>query len=102
MVDDLIYNVYHTIVKYFDWDEDKNDWLIANRGISFQLIKELIESGFTIAVIENHAPYVHQKVYMVKVVDYIYEVPVFEDEEKIVLITAFPSREATKRYLLEE
>jgi hypothetical protein len=31
--------------------------------------------------------------------DYVFEVPYVEDNEKIFLKTAYPSHEATKRYL---
>lgn len=86
-------------VKYFDWDEEKNNWLIANRGISFELIKELIEGDCLIDIVDNHPPYAHQKVFMVLVIDYIYEVPFVEDDEKVFLKTAYPSRISTQKYL---
>ncbi len=86
-------------MKYFDWDEAKNKWLIANGDISFEILKELIETGGLYDITENHPPYTHQKVFMVKVVDYIYEVPFVEDGEKVFLKTAYPSRKSTKKYL---
>lgn len=89
------------MMKYFDWDEEKNQWLTTQRGISFEIIKELIEAGLVIAIVDNHEPYQHQKVYMLRVEDYIYEVPVVESDEKIFLVTAYPSRKATKLYLSE-
>lgn len=49
-----------------------------------------------VATADNNFPYEHQKVYFVNVNNYIYKVPYVEDEEKIFLKTAFPSREATK------
>jgi len=86
-------------VKYFDWDDEKNQWLMVNRGISFEYLKELIENGFLVDVTPNHSPYEHQKVFMVRVLDYIYEVPFVEDDQKIFLKTAYPSHESTKKYL---
>ena len=50
-------------------------------------------------VIENHTPYEHQKVFIIEIDDYAYEVPFVEDDIKIFLKTAHPSHEATKKYL---
>jgi hypothetical protein len=86
-------------MKYFDWDEDKNEWLMQERGISFQMCVECIISDKLIAVVQNHPPYDHQQVYIFEYEDYCYEVPFVEDEEKIFLKTAHQSHEATKRYL---
>lgn len=83
-------------MKYFDWSEEKNEWLVSNRGISFELIKECIEKGLVVANVDNHPPYEHQRVYMVLIEDYIYEVPYVEDDKKIFLKTAYPSHESTK------
>lgn len=88
-------------MKYFDWSEEKNQWLIANRGISFELCIECIISDNLIAVIENHVPYKHQKVFIINIDDYAYEVPFVEDDTKFFLKTAYPSHEATKKYLLK-
>lgn len=88
-------------MKYFDWDEEKNQWLIDNRGISFELCVESIISEGLLAIIDNHSPYEHQKVFIVVIDDYAYEVPFVEDSEKIFLKTAYPSHEATKKFLLK-
>lgn len=85
-------------MKYFDWDDEKNQWLMQERGISFEFIKECIENEQVIAVTPNHHPYEHQKVFLIVIEDYVYEVPFVEDDEKIFLKTAYPSHEETKRY----
>ena len=86
-------------MKYFDWYNDKNKWLTANRGISFEFIIECIKQGDLIYIADNHHPYEHQKVYMVKVDEFIYEVPYVEDDSKIFLKTIYPSRKSTDKYL---
>jgi uncharacterized DUF497 family protein len=86
-------------VKYFDWDNEKNEWLMQERGISFETCVTLITGGFLLDVIPNHHPYEHQSVYIIEVEGYCYRVPFVEDEEKIFLKTAYPSHEATKKYL---
>ena len=86
-------------MKYFDWDEDKNQWLMRERKISFQTCVECITGDKLIAVIQNHPPYSHQQVYIFEYENYCYEVPFVEDDEKIFLKTAHQSHEATKLYL---
>ncbi|MEZ4104112.1 MAG: DUF4258 domain-containing protein [Candidatus Paceibacterota bacterium] len=86
-------------MKYFDWSEEKNEWLMSERGISFEFIKECIENGQVVGIVSNHPPYQHQQVYLILIEDYVFEVPYVEDDEKIFLKTAYPSHEATKRYL---
>ena len=61
----------------------------------------LIESGAIIAIEDNHPPYAHQKVLMIKVEDYIYEVPYVIDGEKIFFKTIYSSRQSTDKYLPE-
>lgn len=86
-------------MKYFDWDDEKNQWLMHQRGISFDLCVTLITGGHIVDVIQNHHPYEHQYVYIVEMDEYCYEIPFVEDEEKIFLKTVYPSHEATKKYL---
>jgi uncharacterized DUF497 family protein len=86
-------------MKYFDWDDEKNKWLMRERGISFEFIKECIEGGQIINDVVNHPPYEHQRVFLILIEEYIYEVPYVEDDEKVFFKTAHPSHEATKKYL---
>lgn len=86
-------------VKYFDWDDEKNKWLMENRGISFELCVTHITQGDLIDVVDNHPPYEHQKVYIVEINNYCIRVPFVQDGNKVFLKTAYPSHEATKKYL---
>ena len=47
----------------------------------------------------NPEKYPHQKVFLVKIEDYIYSVPYVEDNDKIFLKTIIPNSKATKKYL---
>lgn len=89
-------------MKYFDWDEEKNRWLMENRGISFDICIIAIEQGKVLAIEDNHPPYEHQKIFIVTIDDYAYEIPYVEDSEKYFLKTIYPSHEATKKYLKNE
>ncbi len=86
-------------MKYFDWNEEKNQWLIENRDISFNLCVTYIEQGDYLDIVDNHPPYEHQKIFIINIDGYIYEVPFVEDDEKFFLKTVYPSRVATKKYL---
>lgn len=86
-------------MKYFDWDKEKNEWLTRERGVSFELCVTHITGENLLDVTPNHHPYGHQYIYIIDVEGYCYEVPFVEDGDKIFLKTAYPSHEATKKYL---
>jgi uncharacterized DUF497 family protein len=88
-------------VKYFTWDDAKNEKLKAERGIGFEEIVFLIERGDLLDVLEHPQPerYGTQRIFVVRREDYVYLVPFVEDEKRIFLKTVIPSRKATRRYL---
>ena len=88
-------------MKYFDWDTQKNKWLLKERDISFELCIAYIEQGYLLDVLVNHAPREHQGVFIINIEGYAYRAPFVEDETKIFLKTAYPSRKDTKRYALD-
>jgi uncharacterized DUF497 family protein len=98
-------SIRHTIIgqimKYFDWDEGKNNLLKKTRNISFEEIVLAISNDKLLEVIEhsNKEKYLNQKMFVVEIRDYVYIVPFVEDKEKYFLKTIYPSREATKKYL---
>jgi hypothetical protein len=47
----------------------------------------------------NQEKYPGQKVYLIEVDAYVWLVPFVEDDDKVLLKTAIPSRKATKKYL---
>lgn len=89
--------------KYFEWNEEKNNLLKKERGITFEEIIYAIESGKLLAVKAhpNQEKYPNQCVYYVEVKGYVCMVPFVSDKDKIFLKTIFPSRKAT-RALLEK
>ena len=86
------------------WDHEKNNMLKANRKISFERIMLAIEQGGLIDILEHSNPkkYDGQKLYVIIIESYCWVVPFKDDKtlSKRKLITAFPSRKLTKRYLL--
>ena len=71
------------------------------RGISFEEIVFLIQSGNLLGIEENPG-YPNQKIYVVDVENYAVIVPFIKTENEIFLKTAFPSRKYTKKYGLKE
>jgi uncharacterized DUF497 family protein len=88
-------------VKTFFWNEEKNALLKTSRQVSFEEIVLHIEMGFLLDVLEhpNQEKYKGQKVFVVRIDDYVYLVPFLETESDISLKTIIPSRKATRRYL---
>ena len=88
-------------MKYYDWNDEKNEQLKSARGVSFEQVVLAIESGNLVDRIKhpNPARYPNQRVFLVKIEDYIYSVPYIEDDDKIFLKTIIPNRRATKKYL---
>jgi len=80
------------------WDEDKNNKLIAERNISFDEISEIILREKYLDILENPSKE-NQMLFIVRLNDYIYIVPFIIDEnENIILKTAYPSRKFNKIY----
>jgi len=88
-------------MKYFDWNEEKNEKLKRERNISYEIIVSQIELGFLIDIVEppSQNKYKSQSLYVVEYESYVYLVPFVEDDEKVFLKTIIPSRKATKKYL---
>jgi len=88
-------------MKYYDWNDDKNEVLKKSRGVSFEQVVLAIVSGDLVDRVKhpNAEKYPNQRVFLVKIEDYIYSVPYVEDDEKIFLKTIIPNSKATKRYL---
>ena len=88
-------------MKYFDWNDGKNEVLKKLRGVSFEQVELAIASGDLIDRVKhpNPAKYPNQKVFLVKIEDYIYSVPYVEDNERVFLKTIIPNSKATKKYL---
>ncbi|MBI5756309.1 MAG: DUF4258 domain-containing protein [Nitrospirae bacterium] len=88
-------------MKYFDWDDEKNELLKKMRGVSFEQVELAIALGDLVDRVKhpNPAKYPNQKVFLVRIEDYIYSVPYVEDDDKLFLKTIIPNIKATKKYL---
>jgi uncharacterized DUF497 family protein len=88
-------------MKQYSWDEQKNEKLIQERGVSFEDIVQAITEGHLLEVgpHPNGTRYPNQNLYFVWFADYVYVVPNEEVDGKIRLITIIPSRKASRKYL---
>jgi uncharacterized DUF497 family protein len=87
-------------MKYLNWNSEKNETLKRKRGVSFEAIAYLIESGQVLGIEENPGR-PNQKMYILEIENYAFIVPFVENDKEIFLKTAFPSRKYTKRYGLK-
>ncbi len=88
-------------MKVINWNAEKNQILMNERGISFEDILFSIRNGDLLDDIchPNVDKYPNQRVLMVDVDGYVFLVPYVETTEEIFLKTIIPSRKATKKYL---
>lgn len=85
----------------FDWNDEKNEELKDERGVTFEEVVFSIMHDGLLDTIEhpNAEKYSHQKIFIVNIEDYIYLVPFVENDEALFLKTIIPSRKMTKKYL---
>lgn len=88
-------------MKLFQWDNEKNELLKKNRGVSFEQIVILMEREDVLETIEhpNQDKYPGQKIAAVRIEDYVYLVPYVQKSDEIFFKTIIPSRKATNKYL---
>jgi len=84
----------------YEWDPKKNEWLKAQRGISFEKILFHLARGdvWKIADHPDQANHPGQKIYFVVVEEYVHLVPYVVEKDWIFLKTIIPCRKATKAY----
>ena len=87
-------------MKIYNWDSDKNQQLNLNRGISFEKAVFYIEHGGLLddIVHPNVTDYPNQRIFILKIEDYVYLVPYVESEYEIFLKTIIPGRKFTRIY----
>jgi uncharacterized DUF497 family protein len=88
-------------MKIFDWNADKNQQLIADRGVSFEEVIFFIQEGHLLDDLKhpNEKKYPRQRIFIVDIDNYAYLIPYVEDREVIFLKTIIPSRVATEQYI---
>jgi len=87
----------------YEWDPRKNEWLKAERNISFEKILFHLARGdvWKLADHPDQENFPGQKIYFVIVEEYVYLVPHVVERDHIFLKIIIPSRKATKAYIKE-
>ena len=87
-------------MKYFDWNEKKNEELRIRRKVTFEDVLVAIEEEGLLDVLEhpNQKNYPGQRFLVVWLNEYVHLVPFVEDDEKMFLKTIIPSRKMNKKY----
>ena len=88
-------------VKSINWNSDKNQQLLNERGVSFEDVVVCIQQGELLDFIEhpNREKYPNQRIFVIGIDNYAFLIPYVETDEEIFLKTIIPSRKATKIYL---
>jgi len=88
-------------VKTYAWNQEKNQLLKAERGVSFEEVVVHIAAGDLLDIVEhpNQEKYEGQRMFIVKIREYAWLVPFVETDNEIFLKTIIPSRKATRKYL---
>ena len=88
-------------MKRFNWNSEKNQQLIRERGVSFEDVVFFILQGEILDNVRHPNPkkYPGQRIFIISIDKYVHLVPYVESPEEIFLKTIIPSRKATKEYL---
>lgn len=88
-------------MKQYNWNQEKNEWLRIDRGISFENIIYHLDHDGLLDTIENpnKKRYPNQRIFIVNVEGYVHLIPFVETEDTIFLKTIISSRKMTKLYL---
>jgi hypothetical protein len=88
-------------VKYFSWNNEKNQALKQERKVSFEEVVFYIEHGQLLDIVKypNQEKYRGQQIFIVQIGNYAYLIPFIETDQEVFLKTIIPSRKATHKYL---
>ena len=88
-------------MREYRWDPNKDEWLKRNRGLSFDDVVYHLENGDLLDDLlhPNQSRHPDERLYIIRVGDYAYEVPFYRAGNSENLMTAYPSRKYTREYL---
>ena len=88
-------------MKAYAWNKEKNQLLKVERDVSFEEVVVHIAAGDLLDIVEqpNTEKYEGQRMFIVKMREYVWLVPFVETDDEIFLKTIIPSRKATKKHL---
>ena len=91
---------YAGVVKRFSWNAGKNEHLKKERQISFEEVVFHIQQGDLLDILEHPDPkrFGRQRIFLVRINEYVYLVPFVESPDETFLKTIIPSRKMTRKY----
>lgn len=86
--------------KQVRWNEEKNQLLILERNLSFEMVIEKLEKEEILGIEPhpNKKKYPNQMIFVLRLRGYVCYVPFVETKEEIFLKTIIPSRKLNKIY----
>ena len=87
-------------MKPVKWNEEKNQLLLIQRKLSFEMVLEKMENNEILAR-KSHPDtkrYPHQFIFVLELEGYICYVPFVENDDEIFLKTIIPSRKLEKEF----
>lgn len=87
----------------FRWSAEKDFWLRAERGISFDEVVIQLQAGRILATRKHHNNdrFAHQEIYFIEIKACVYMVLFVRDKEWIFLKTVIPTRKGVREFLSE-
>ena len=88
-------------MKRFNWNSEKSQQLIRERGVSFEDVVFFLLQGDILDDVKHPNPekYPKQRIFVISIDEYVHLVPYVESADEIFLKTIISSRKATKVYL---
>lgn len=88
-------------MKPINWNAEKNQQLMSERGVSFEDVLFALQSGGLLddGYHPNRGKYPNQRLFVVRIDDYAWLVPYVESDREFFLEMIIPSRKATKKFL---
>ena len=88
-------------MKQINWNAEKNQLLMSERGISFEEVLFALQSGKLLddLIHPNKDNYPNKRMFVIEVDEDAWLVPYIENEDEIFLKKHNPSRKATEHYL---
>ena len=87
-------------MKEIRWSEEKNQLLQITRGLSFEMVLDKLEKEEILDIKDhpNQSKYPNQKIFILRLNNYLCYVPFVENEKELFLKTIIPSRKLKKEY----
>jgi len=88
----------------FGFNDEKNALLVKTRGVSFEMVIEILKSDASVKIVKspNKPKHPNQDMFLVEINGYVYAVPFVRTHDGYYLKTIYASRKFTKLYLLKE